>query len=111
MRSIIVILLSSVVFAACSNCNTRAYGYITDDNSNKAIDSVKIRSYGALAGKIKDERVVYVDSNGYFETYFSSKSTAKCPVLKMEITRDGYYPVVTAEGLTGDTIYMKKIQP
>ena len=110
MRSIVVLLLSCIAFASCSNCNSRAYGYITDDNSNMAIDSVKIRSYGALEGKIKDERTVYVDSTGYFETSFNSKGTAKCPVLKLELTRDGYYPVVTAEGLTGDTIYMKKIE-
>lgn len=111
MRSIVVLLLSSIFFAACSNCNSRAYGYITDDNANQAIDSVKIRSYGALEGKVVDERIVYVDSNGYFETYFTSKNTAKCPVLKLEITKEGYYPLVTADGLMGDTLYLEKIQP
>lgn len=111
MRIVVVLLLSCIVFASCRNCTSRVHGFITDDNANLAIDSVKIRSFGALSGSERDERIVYTDTNGYYETYFSSSGTAKCPVLKLEITRDGYYPIVTADAMPGDTIFMKKIVP
>ncbi len=110
MRVVVFILgLVTIGLASCKSCSDRVYGYVVDENSRQLIDSVAIRSVGALDGKERDPRITYPDANtGYFEAYYSSKNTAKCPVLKLEITKEGYYPLVTSDITSGDTIFLRQ---
>lgn len=106
MSKYIFTLFGLLFFAACKNCDERTYGYIIDNAYRKALPNARVRSVGALDGREKDERIVYSDSTGYFQTYYRSKGTAKCPVLKLEISADGYKTLRTTAIQQGDTIVM-----
>lgn len=106
MNKYLFILVGVMSFAACKNCDERTYGYIIDNAYRKPLPNVKVRSVGALDGREKDERIVYSDSTGYFQTQYKSKGTAKCPVLKLEISADGYHTLRTTAIQQGDTVVM-----
>lgn len=104
----VLLLLSAIVlsFAACKNCDGYVDGYIVNKSSREVIPNAKIRSVGAMNGREKDERIVYSDSTGYFQTRYSSKGTAKCPVFKLEISAEGFRTEYVTTFQVGDTFLM-----
>ena len=95
-------------FASC-DCTRYTNAYVADYETKQAVKGAQVYSYAALDGEIRDERIRYTDSSGWFETAFSLKGVAKCGSLKIVISKDGYQTMSKVDWPIGDTIFLFRI--
>ncbi|MCB0700289.1 MAG: hypothetical protein H6551_13265 [Chitinophagales bacterium] len=103
------LILISMVFAGCS-CQRYTNGIVADFETKMAIEGAQIYSFAALDGRIRDERYVYTNDTGWFETAFYLKTVAKCATLKLTISKDGYETIREVDMPVGDTVFLRKIK-
>lgn len=102
-------LIMLALFLAGCNCTRYTYGYVVDLETREPLANVQIRSHAALDGRARDQRQIFTDSTGWFETAFELSGIAKCGNLKMEITYPDYETQYRVDMTAGDTIFLRKI--
>ena len=101
-----MLLIAVILFASCKDCTRYTYGYVLDKETSKPIPGVKVRSYAALNDRARDERIVFTDTSGWFETAFALKGVAKCGNLKLIITDTAYNTTYEVDMPQGDTVFL-----
>lgn len=109
MRLYVSLLLAILFLSSCSECSRYAKNYVIDKETRKPIISAQVLSVAATDGKQESERYYYTDSIGSFEAMFTKNKVTKCPVMKITITKTGYYPLRVWDPVIGDSLVMQKI--
>lgn len=110
MRLIAIpLILFALVLSGCS-CQRYTYGIVADQGTKMAIEGAQVYSFAALDGRIRDERYMYTNDTGWFETAFYLKTVAKCASLKLTISKGGYETVREVDLPPGDTVFLRKIK-
>ena len=108
-RNIILSALLTLAVASCT-CREEMKCYVKDSETKEPIGEVKVQTIGALKGNYKQGSLRYSDSNGRFVAAYDIGNIAKCPVMKLFISKEGYNDKIVIEPQEGDTIYINKIQ-
>lgn len=101
-----LLLIIILVSAGCKDCTRYTYGYVVDKETSKPIPGAKVRSYAALNDRARDERIVFTDTSGWFETAFALEGVAKCGNLKLIITDTAYHTAYEVDMPEGDTVFL-----
>jgi hypothetical protein len=80
-----------------------------DKETRKPIVGAQVLSVAATNGKQELERYYYTDTSGSFVATFTKEKVTQCPVMKITITKIGYYTLRVWDPVIGDTLVMKKI--
>jgi hypothetical protein len=108
-KSIILTMAFGVSLTGCT-CREEIKAYVKDSESRAPVKDVMVETIGALKGKYKKGSVRYSDSNGRFVAAYDINNIAKCPTMKLFISRAGYEDKIVIEPQEGDTIFIDKIQ-
>lgn len=108
-RTLPILLIVILLFASCNNCEKYTKNYVIDKETRKPIFGVWVFSVAATDGKQESEQWIHTDSFGVFEALYTKSGTSKCPVLKLTLTKDGYYPLRVWDPVLGDSLVMQKI--
>ena len=98
-----------IFFASCGECSRYAKNYVIDKETRKPIFGVQVLSVAATNGKQEFDTYTYTDSVGSFEAMFTKANVTQCPVLKLSLTKTGYYPLRVRDPVLGDTLVMQKV--
>jgi hypothetical protein len=105
----VLLFIAIIFFASCSECNRYAKNYVIDKKTRKPIFGVQVLSVAATDGKQEFDTYTYTDSVGSFEAMFTKANVTKCPVLKLSLSKTGYYPLRVWDPVLADTLVMQKI--
>lgn len=109
MKYITLLILLTLAFAGCKDCTRYARGYVVDHDNDLGLAGVQIKSYAALNDRTRDERIIYTDSTGWFETAFELNDVAKCGNLKLIISHPGYHSTYEVDFRLDDTVFLRKL--
>lgn len=102
-------LLIIVFLASCQECTRYAKNYVADRETRKPIIGAQVFCVAATNGKQELEKNYYTDSIGSFEAMFTKGGVTQCPVMKMTISKDGYYPSRFWDPALGDTLFLDRV--
>lgn len=103
------IVLAILFLASCNTCEKYTKNYVVDKETRKPVYGVWVFSVAATDGKQELEKWTHTDSLGAFEAMYKKDGTGKCPVLKLTLSKEGYYPFSVWDPVIGDTIAISKI--
>lgn len=106
----IAILAAVLLLASCKDCTRYTRAWVVDRETNKAVKGATVKSYAALNDRARDQRTVYTDSAGWFETAFALDGVAKCGNLKLIISAPNYITGYEVDVPVDDTLYLKRIK-
>jgi hypothetical protein len=107
MRNLIMFSLCTVALCGCS-CERGTRNVVADKETRLGIDGVQVLSVAASDGRQRHEQYTYTDTSGIFEAKFSASGIAKCPILKVTLTKSGYITERIVDPRIGDTIFMQR---
>ncbi|MBS1780051.1 MAG: hypothetical protein JST70_12040 [Bacteroidetes bacterium] len=108
MRKLSLLL---ILFAGLCSCDCSKYtkNIVADSKTHEGIPNVMVYSVAATGGNQTEEKTIYTDSTGSFEASFSVSGIAKCPTLKLTISKPDYDTRRITEPQPGDTIFLTKL--
>lgn len=108
MKNILLFAFTVVSLYSCT-CEKHTRNTVADLETRKAIQGVQILTVAATDGRQSKENYTFTDSLGSFESGFSSAGIAKCPSLKLTLSKTGYTTERVVEPIIGDTIFLKRL--
>lgn len=82
---------------------------MADSKTHEGIPNVEVYSVAATGGNQTQEKTTYTDSIGSFEASFTVSGIAKCPSLKLTLSKFDYGTRRITEPQPGDTIFLTKL--
>jgi hypothetical protein len=97
-----IMLMSTLFTLGSCECYQNVEGVVLDKKTNKPIDSVMVQKIDRGIGE-------FSDSTGAFKIHANSGGIFGCPLMKISLTKSGYYSDTTEIDNAGSkTIYLTK---
>ena len=93
---------------SCKRCTRYTKGYVVDRETKKAVPGASVISYAALNDRVRDKRITYADTNGWFETSFILDRVAKCGNMKLIVDHPNYHTQYEVDLPQDDTIFLER---